>query len=152
MYLYITNVQQFTFNTYMLTKLALNSKHTCTTERPLPIGLPAWLWHFTNSYVIPGRGRIQGTNMSVTTCHLPSTSLSVGHTYIQRYLANLRTILMLINNVTNSPRTPTFQMDKLELVQSVKIIGPLPQHRSTSLIDQMKHINKVQSTHRAHIQ
>lgn len=49
--------------------------------------------------------------------HLLSTSLSVEHTRIQRHLTNLSTMLMLINNVTNSRNTPTFRMNKLKLVQ-----------------------------------
>lgn len=57
--------------------------------------------------------------------HLPPTSLSVGHTRIQWHLTNLSTMHILINNFINSPGTPTLRMNKLELMQLVKIIGPL---------------------------
>lgn len=38
--------------------------------------------------------------------HLPPISFSVGHTRIQLHLTNLSIILMLINNITNSPLKP----------------------------------------------
>lgn len=60
-------------------------------------------------------------------CHyLPSTSLSAGYTRIQLHLTSLSIMFMLIYNITNSPKTFTLRMDKLELVQPVKIIEPLP--------------------------
>lgn len=35
-------------------------------------------------------------------------------------------MLTLVNNDTNSPGTLTLRMDKLELGQPIKVIGPLP--------------------------
>lgn len=64
-----------------------------------------------------------GLRLSVFLC-LPLLMCPWGspHTCIQRYLINLSTMLTFLNNVSNSP---TLRMDKLKLVQFVKIIGPM---------------------------
>lgn len=57
---------------------------------------------------------------------------------------------MVVNNKTNSLGTFTFRMDKLELKQPIKVIGPLPQYRSTGLPSQVKHINELHPIHKEH--
>lgn len=82
--------------------------------------------------------------------HVLPPSLSVGHTHTQWHLSNLSTIFMVVNNKTNSLGTFTFRMDKLELEQPIKVVGPLPQYRSTGLPSQVKHINELHPIHKEH--